>query len=499
MDLAALPRRGRGVRLPRWTASTTCTSRASRTSSTIEAIYERHAGLFTRARRCERGCRGGGHARELLLEFAVHGPDGARDQGRGGGAGAARGGARARGRTASAMPLPRRPPWCRRTSPTRTGAPRSRRRGWRRLGASSTRCCARCWSARTRSRRELGLAELCARCARSSRAIDLGALERADLRLPRRDASARTRRCVEPPARAQLGFGFERAAPLRPAATSSARRRSTPRSPSERLLERLRADARRARARARRRNVHPRRRAAAEEDAARVLRAGARAGRGVPGDRRGTGGRDDYETLFHEGGHAEHFAHMARALPMELRYLGRQLGDRGLRVPVPAPDERPGLAARPPGTWTDPEAIEAHARARQARVPAPLRREAVVRAGAARRAGRARPAARRLRAPARRERCTSTGRPRAGSATSTRSSTWPAYLRAWALETHTAPRAARALRRALVRAARGRRLPQGALEGRAAADGGSSCSEELTGETLDFAALLDDLRIDSDW
>ena len=34
------------------------------------------------------------------------------------------------------------------------------------------------------------------------------------------------------------------------------------------------------------------------------------------------GGRDDYETLLHEGGHANHFAHMARELPMEHRYLG---------------------------------------------------------------------------------------------------------------------------------------------------------------------------------
>jgi hypothetical protein len=34
------------------------------------------------------------------------------------------------------------------------------------------------------------------------------------------------------------------------------------------------------------------------------------------------GGRDDYETLLHEGGHANHFAHMARELSMEHRYLG---------------------------------------------------------------------------------------------------------------------------------------------------------------------------------
>jgi hypothetical protein len=34
------------------------------------------------------------------------------------------------------------------------------------------------------------------------------------------------------------------------------------------------------------------------------------------------GGRDDYETLYHEAGHAQHFAHMPASLPMEHRYLG---------------------------------------------------------------------------------------------------------------------------------------------------------------------------------
>ena len=34
------------------------------------------------------------------------------------------------------------------------------------------------------------------------------------------------------------------------------------------------------------------------------------------------GGRDDWEALFHEAGHTEHFAHTARDLPMEARRLG---------------------------------------------------------------------------------------------------------------------------------------------------------------------------------
>jgi hypothetical protein len=34
------------------------------------------------------------------------------------------------------------------------------------------------------------------------------------------------------------------------------------------------------------------------------------------------GGRDDYEALFHEGGHVEHYAHVDAALPVEHRRLG---------------------------------------------------------------------------------------------------------------------------------------------------------------------------------
>jgi hypothetical protein len=34
------------------------------------------------------------------------------------------------------------------------------------------------------------------------------------------------------------------------------------------------------------------------------------------------GGRDDYSALFHEAGHTQHYAHVARGLPFEFRYLG---------------------------------------------------------------------------------------------------------------------------------------------------------------------------------
>ena len=50
------------------------------------------------------------------------------------------------------------------------------------------------------------------------------------------------------------------------------------------------------------------------------------------------GGRDDFSALFHEAGHTEHYAHVDASLPVEQRCVRRQLGHRGLRLPVRAPD-----------------------------------------------------------------------------------------------------------------------------------------------------------------
>ena len=60
------------------------------------------------------------------------------------------------------------------------------------------------------------------------------------------------------------------------------------------------------------------------------------------------GGREDYETLMHEAGHAEHFS---TSIP---RYRSStatwaKLRDRGFRVPVPAPDGGPRVARTPAG------------------------------------------------------------------------------------------------------------------------------------------------------
>ena len=42
------------------------------------------------------------------------------------------------------------------------------------------------------------------------------------------------------------------------------------------------------------------------------------------------GGWDDYAALLHEGGHAEHFAHVDPALPVPVAPARRQQPDRGL-------------------------------------------------------------------------------------------------------------------------------------------------------------------------
>jgi hypothetical protein len=74
------------------------------------------------------------------------------------------------------------------------------------------------------------------------------------------------------------------------------------------------------------------------------------------------GGRDDYETLFHEAGHAQHFAHMPGSLPMEHRYLGDNSITESFAFLFQHLTNDPAwLRARL--DVTEPEAIEAQARA----------------------------------------------------------------------------------------------------------------------------------------
>ena len=99
------------------------------------------------------------------------------------------------------------------------------------------------------------------------------------------------------------------------------------------------------------------------------------------------GGQDDYRALFHEAGHAEHFAHMPRRAAGRGARAGRQRRHRGLRVPVRAPAGRPGLAAAHLGDGGRPE-YTALLRPLQALPRPPLRGQAGVRARAARAARR---------------------------------------------------------------------------------------------------------------
>jgi len=74
------------------------------------------------------------------------------------------------------------------------------------------------------------------------------------------------------------------------------------------------------------------------------------------------GGREDYETLLHEAGHAEHFSHVDPALPVEHRYLGDNSVTEGFAFLFQHLVEDPAWLERRLGI-TDPEPIVSHARA----------------------------------------------------------------------------------------------------------------------------------------
>ena len=74
------------------------------------------------------------------------------------------------------------------------------------------------------------------------------------------------------------------------------------------------------------------------------------------------GGRDDYEALMHEAGHAEHYAHVDRALPFEHRYLGDNSVTEGFAFLFEHLTEDPAWLERRLGV-ADPGSIVDHARA----------------------------------------------------------------------------------------------------------------------------------------
>jgi hypothetical protein len=204
------------------------------------------------------------------------------------------------------------------------------------------------------------------------------------------------------------------------------------------------------------------------------------------------GGRDDFETLFHEAGHAQHFAHMPASLPMEHRYLGDNSITESFAFLFQHLTQSPAwLRARL--DVSDPEPIEAQARAAKLvylrRYAAKLAYELELHS--------APPALDPLREVYAR---------RLGGALHVEYSpqSWlsdvdpffyaAAYIRAWALETH--------VRRLLLERfgdhwfdepEAGEFLKTLWAEGQSMR--GDELLAELTGEELDFGALLDDLKL----
>ena len=74
------------------------------------------------------------------------------------------------------------------------------------------------------------------------------------------------------------------------------------------------------------------------------------------------GGRDDYESLLHEAGHAEHYGHVAPRLPFEHRYLGDNSVTEGFAFLFQRLAADPEWLRRRLGV-TEAGAVEAHARA----------------------------------------------------------------------------------------------------------------------------------------
>lgn len=75
------------------------------------------------------------------------------------------------------------------------------------------------------------------------------------------------------------------------------------------------------------------------------------------------GGRDDYVALLHEGGHAQHYAHVAPALPFEFRQLGDNAVTEAFAFLFDHLAEDPRWLRRRLGIADDDGVLAAHARA----------------------------------------------------------------------------------------------------------------------------------------
>lgn len=74
------------------------------------------------------------------------------------------------------------------------------------------------------------------------------------------------------------------------------------------------------------------------------------------------GGREDYATLFHEGGHAEHYANVDPRLPVEFRHLGDNSVTESYAFLLEHLTEQPAWMREVLGS-ADSERVTAHARA----------------------------------------------------------------------------------------------------------------------------------------
>ena len=250
------------------------------------------------------------------------------------------------------------PRWCRRTSPTRSGvrrssgAQRARRQELNPLHARDAR-------AHARARARAGLAELPRDVARSCRASTCARWSGRPPRSSRRPRSgtsaSSSRSCGQRSASASTGCG----ARISPAFFRAPR--STTRSPRS-AWSRARADARRTRDRPARPGQVTSTPSAARRSRRARSAPGPRAGGGVPRDRAGRWPRRLRGAVPRGGPHGALRARR-RVAAVRAPLPRRQLGHRGLRVPLPEPDGRPRLAGRRAGRRGPRSAIVAQTRA----------------------------------------------------------------------------------------------------------------------------------------
>ena len=204
------------------------------------------------------------------------------------------------------------------------------------------------------------------------------------------------------------------------------------------------------------------------------------------------GGRDDFAALFHEAGHTEHYAHVDRELPMEERYLGDNSVTEGFAFLFDHLISNPEWLRRRLGI-EDPDEIVVHSRTHQLvflrRYAAKLAYELELHGGGSSN-GLAETYSRRL------SDAVHVDWPK---------STWLSdvdpffyaarYLRAWALETHTRAALSERFGPVWFESAEAGKFLRGLWRRGQGADGAEGILAAAGGTELDFGVLLDDLGV----